>query len=297
MKDHRFTGTGVAIVTPFLNQEIDFASLEKIINHVIDGGVDIIVALGSTGETATLSEIEERKILDFCIQKIDKRVPLMAGNFGGNNTQAILQKIKQFDFTGVDAVLSASPAYIKPTQDGIFRHYAAMADALPVPLMLYNVPGRTRSNMECDTTLKLASYSTNIIGIKEASADLVQITKILAQKPDHFIVMSGDDETALATIALGADGVISVMANALPSQFCQMVKSAAAFDLITARHINFNTFPVHHWLYAEGNPVGIKAALDILGFCSDEVRLPLVSMQPQTKEYLRKALDYTLKNS
>ncbi len=297
MKDSRFTGTGVAIVTPFSQQEIDFGSLEKIINHVIEGGVDFIVALGSTGETATLSESEERKILDFCIQKINRRVPLMAGNFGSNNTQAILQKIKHFDFTGVDAVLSASPAYIKPTQEGIFRHYATMADSLPVPLMLYNVPGRTRSNMDCDTTLKLASYSPNIIGIKEASADLVQITKILAQKPENFIVMSGDDETALATIALGADGVISVMANALPDLFSQMVKSASSFDMHKARHLNFVTFPLNHWLYVEGNPVGIKAALEIIGLCADEVRLPLVPMQLQNKQKLQSALEYALKAS
>jgi len=296
MQDKRFTGTGVAVVTPFLQNEIDFGSLEKIINHVIEGGVNFIVALGSTGETATLSESEERKILDFCIQKINRRVPLMAGNFGGNNTQAILQKIKNFNFTGIDAILSASPAYIKPTQEGIFRHYAAMADALPVPLMLYNVPGRTRSNMECDTTLKLAAYSTRIIGIKEASADMVQITKILANKPEHFIVMSGDDETALATIAIGADGVISVMANALPTQFSSMVRSASAFDLKMARELNFKTFPVHHWLYTEGNPVGIKAALEIIGLCSDEVRLPLVPMSTQNKIQLKITLENALKN-
>ena len=278
MKDQRFIGTGVAIITPFRNNEIDFPAFERIINYVINGGVNYIVALGSTGETATLNEDEARSVLDFCIEKIDNRVPLVAGNFGWNDTKELVKKIKEYNFNGIDAILSYSPAYVKPSQEGIFRHYAAVADVCPIPVILYNVPGRTRSNMEWETTVRLAEYSKTFVGIKEASGDLIQTTRIIKNKPDHFIVTSGDDEVALPMTAVGGDGVISVMANALPKAFSQMINFALDQDYYAARELNFKTYDLHKWLYIEGNPVGIKSAMEILGYGTNEVRLPLAPL-------------------
>lgn len=278
MKDQRFVGTGVAVITPFKEGKIDFPALGNILDHLIDGGVNYIVSLGSTGEAATLSESEERAILDFTLARVANRVPVMAGNFGGNNTQALVDKIKSYDFSGISAILSASPAYVKPTQEGIFRHYAAVAEASPVPVMLYNVPGRTRSNMEWETTVRLAELDPKMLGIKEASGDLIQATKIISNVPDHFLVVSGDDELAFPLIALGGNGVISVMANALPKAFSQMIGFALDGDYYAARSLNSLTYPLHKWLYIEGNPVGIKAAMESLGLCAREVRLPLTAM-------------------
>lgn len=278
MKDQRFIGTGVAIITPFKNNEIDFKAFSRIIDYVINGGVNYIVALGSTGETATLNDDEARSILDFCIEKIDNRVPLVAGNFGWNDTKELVKKIKEYNFDGIDAILSSSPAYIKPSQEGIFRHYAAVADVCPIPVILYNVPGRTRSNMEWETTVRLAEYSKTFVGIKEASGDLIQTTRIIKNKPEHFIVTSGDDEVALPMTAVGGDGVISVMANAFPKAFSQMINFALDQDYYAARELNFKTYDLHKWLYIEGNPVGIKSAMEILGYCTNEVRLPLAPL-------------------
>ena len=295
-KDQRFIGTGVAIVTPFKNSEVDFTSLGNIIEYVINGGVNYIVALGSTGETATLNEEEARAILDFCIQKINNRVPLVAGNFGGNDTKELVKKVAGYNFTGIDAILSSSPAYVKPSQEGIFRHYAAVADVSQVPVLLYNVPGRTRSNMEWETTVRLAEYSKNIIGIKEASGDLIQTTRIIKNKPEHFIVTSGDDEVALPMTAVGGDGVISVMANALPKAFSQMINFALDQDYYAARELNFKTYDLHKWLYIEGNPVGIKSAMEVLGFCTNEVRLPLSPLSEANYIKLKTELQNIISN-
>lgn len=294
MKDQRFIGTGVAIITPFKNNEIDYPAFANIIEYVINGGVNYIVALGSTGETATLNETEARAVLDFCIEKIKNRVPLVAGNFGGNDTKELVKKIKEYNFDGISAILSSSPAYIKPSQEGIFRHYVSIADVCPIPLILYNVPGRTRSNMEWETTVRLAEYSPIIIGIKEASGDLIQTTRILKNKPDHFIVTSGDDEVALAMTAVGGDGVISVMANALPKAFSQMINFALDQDYYAARELNFKTYDLHKWLYIEGNPVGIKSSMEVLGFCTNEVRLPLAPLSLSNYERLKLELESTL---
>lgn len=290
MKDQRFIGTGVAVVTPFTKGDIDYNALGAILDYVIEGGVNYLVLLGSTGEAATLSEKEERDILDYSLGRVNHRVPVMAGNFGGNNTRALTDKIRSYDFTGISAILSASPAYVKPSQEGIFRHYAAIAESCPVPVMLYNVPGRTRSNMEWTTTVRLAELGPQVLGIKEASGDLVQANHILSNVPSSFLVVSGDDELALPLIALGGDGVISVMANALPKAFSQMVASALDGDYYAARAINSLTYPLHKWLYAEGNPVGVKVALHELGMCSAEVRLPLVEMTDHGKSQLASTL-------
>ncbi|HQV98536.1 MAG TPA: 4-hydroxy-tetrahydrodipicolinate synthase [Saprospiraceae bacterium] len=290
MKDQRFIGTGVAIITPFKDNEVDYPSLANIIDHVINGGVNYIVALGSTGETATLNEAEARDILDFCIKHINNRVPLVAGNFGGNDTKELVKKIKDYNFDGVSAILSSSPAYIKPSQEGIYRHYMALAEVSPVPIIIYNVPGRTRSNIEWETTVRLAKASKNFVGIKEASGDLIQTTRIIKNKPDHFIVTSGDDEVALAMTAVGGDGVISVMANALPKAFSQMINFALDQDYYAARSLNFKTYDLHKWLYVEGNPVGIKSAMEVLGFCTNEVRLPLSPLSAPNYAKLKEEL-------
>jgi 4-hydroxy-tetrahydrodipicolinate synthase len=290
MKDQRFIGTGVAIITPFRNNEIDYNAMGSLIEYVINGGVNYIVALGSTGETATLNEDEARSVLDFCIERINNRVPLVAGNFGWNDTKELVKKVKEYNFSGIDAILSSSPAYVKPSQEGIFRHYAAVADVSQVPVLLYNVPGRTRSNMEWETTIRLAEYSRNIIGIKEASGDLIQTTRIIKNKPEHFIVTSGDDEVALPMTAVGGDGVISVMANALPKAFSQMINFALDQDYYAARELNFKTYDLHKWLYIEGNPVGIKSAMEILGYCTNEVRLPLSPLSDANYAKLKEEL-------
>lgn len=271
-----FVGTGVALITPFANGEIDYTSYERVIEHVIAGGVDYLVPLGSTGETATLNEFESREILDFVIKVNKGRKPIVAGNFGGNNTQELARKIKGYNFHGIDAILSSSPAYVKPSQEGIFHHYVELEKMSDVPIIIYNVPGRTKSNIEWDTTVRLAEYSKKFIGIKEASGDLIQATRIIKNKPDHFFVTSGDDEVALPMVAAGGQGVISVMANAFPKEFSAMIKAALDQDYHQARKLNFMTYDLHKWLYIEGNPVGVKSATQILGItATNEVRLPL----------------------
>ena len=271
-----FKGTGVALITPFHdNTEVDFESYGKIIEYVIEGGVDYLVPLGSTGETATLNDVEARKILDFVIEKNAKRKPIVAGNFGLTNTQELVKKIKNYNFDGIDAILSSSPAYVKPSQEGIYAHYMAMAEVSPVPIIIYNVPGRTRSNIEWYTTVRLAKASEKFIGIKEATGDLIQATRIIKNKPDHFFVTSGDDEVALPMVAAGGDGVISVVANAYPKEFSEMINAAISQDYVTAREWNFKTYDLHKWLYIEGNPVGIKSAMKVKGLCGNQVRLPL----------------------
>lgn len=291
----KFWGTGVAIITPFVGEEVDYDSLTKVIDHVISGGIDYIVALGSTGETATLGQEESKEVLDFVIKVVDKRVPIVAGNFAGNNTKELVDRIKGYDFTGIDAILSSSPAYVKPTQEGIFQHYMAIAEASPIPVILYNVPGRTRSNMEWETTIRLAKASENIIGIKEASGDLIQATRILKNRPQGFFVVSGDDEVALPMIACGGEGVISVIANALPTHFSNMVKAALEGDFATARRLNYDTYDLHKWLYIEGNPVGIKSAMKVLGICkTNEVRLPLSPLSSENYTHLAETIDNIL---
>ena len=291
----KFTGTGVAIITPFRNGAIDFEAMSKVIDHVINGGVEFIVALGSTGETATLDEAESKHVLEHVVNQVNKRVPIVAGNFAGNNTKDLCRYIKSFDFTGIDAILSSSPAYVKPSQEGIFLHYSAIAEVSPVPIILYNVPGRTRSNMEWETTVRLAESNPKFIGIKEASGDIIQATRIIKNRPDNFFVTSGDDEIALPMIACGGEGVISVMANAFPHSFSSMIRAAKAENYVEARKLNFQTYDLHKWLYIEGNPVGIKSAMEVLGFCSNEVRLPLARMSEGNYLKLKHAVEAAVK--
>ena len=272
----KFTGTGVAIVTPFHKYgTIDFTSFGRIIEHVISGGVNYIVALGTTGESVTLTNDEKTAVIDYLVENVDSRVPLVVG-MGGNNTQDVVDFIKSVSFDGIDAILSVSPYYNKPQQNGLYRHYENIATACPVPVILYNVPGRTSSNLLPDTVVRLANNMKNIIGIKEASGNLAQCMEIIKNKPDDFLVISGDDLLTLPMISIGGNGVISVVANAFPTQFSEMVNAALKGNYKTAKEIHYKFVDIINSLFADGNPAGIKAALDVLGLCSNSLRLPLV---------------------
>ncbi len=272
--ENKFGGTGVAIVTPFSDGEIDYSALRIVVDHVISGGVDFIVALGSTGEAATISPSESRLVLDAIIDETKGRVPLVAGNFGSNNTRALVNQINGYSFDGIDAILSASPSYSKPSQQGIYEHYTVVADASPVPVILYNVPSRTSSNISADTTMRLSKHS-NIIGIKEASGDLAQAKDIIRSSAERFFVTSGDDVLAPAMTLSGGVGVISVLANAYPSEFSQMISHFVNGQSEQGKIIEDKLYNFHECMYSEGNPSGIKTAMEILGVCGADVRLPL----------------------
>jgi len=290
----RFRGTGVALVTPFKSDgSIHWEGLERVIEHVIAGGVEFLVSLGTTGESVTLSEEEHRQILDFTIKTNGGRLPLVAGVFGGNHTAALVEKIKGFQLEGIDALLSSNPAYNKPSQEGIFQHYMALAEASPLPIIIYNVPGRTASNMTAETTLRLARSSDQFLGIKEASNDLMQIMKILEGRPEGFLVLSGDDGLTLPIIAAGGDGVISVIANTTPRPFTDMVRAALRYDMPTAQQLNNQLLDLYRLLFIEGSPSGVKAALELQGLCNRSVRLPLTPMTEQGIHAL-KTMSYAL---
>ena len=272
--ENKFGGTGVAIVTPFSDGEIDYSALRIVVDHVISGGVDFIVALGSTGEAATISPLESRLVLDAIIDETKGRVPLVAGNFGSNNTRALVNQINGYSFDGIDAILSASPSYSKPSQQGIYEHYTVVADASPVPVILYNVPSRTSSNISADTTIRLSKHS-NIIGIKEASGDLAQAKDVIRSSAERFFVTSGDDVLAPAMTLSGGVGVISVLANAYPLEFSQMISHFVNGQSEQGKIIEDKLYNFHECMYSEGNPSGIKTAMEILGVCGADVRLPL----------------------
>ncbi|MEP1087758.1 4-hydroxy-tetrahydrodipicolinate synthase [Algoriphagus sp.] len=268
---NQLKGTGVALVTPFHDDySINFDGLKKLINHVIEGGVDYLVVLGTTGETVTLTSAEKKQVLKACIEFNAGRVPLVYG-VGGNNTMSILSDIANTDFTGITAILSVSPYYNKPTQAGIIAHYKAIADACPVPVILYNIPGRTMSNITAETTLSLAEHS-NIIGMKEASGNLEQCMQIAAGMPKDFLLISGDDLMTKALYSIGGSGIISVLANALPATFKALCHGTEEESLQAA----FSLLPFNHLMYAESNPVGIKNLLSHMGICDDQVRLPML---------------------
>jgi len=272
--ENKFGGTGVAIVTPFSDGEIDYSALRIVVDHVISGGVDFIVALGSTGEAATISPLESRLVLDAIIDETKGRVPLVAGNFGSNNTRALVNQINGYSFDGIDAILSVSPSYSKPSQQGIYEHYTVVADASPVPVILYNVPSRTSSNISADTTIRLSKHS-NIIGIKEASGDLAQAKDVIRSSAERFFVTSGDDVFAPAMTLSGGVGVISVLANAYPLEFSQMISHFVNGQSEQGKIIEDKLYNFHECMYSEGNPSGIKTAMEILGVCGADVRLPL----------------------
>jgi len=285
----QFRGTGVALVTPFKQGNIDFDALEKIINFNIEGDVDFLVSLGTTGESVTLSKEEKLNVLSFIADITNDRVPLVAG-FGGNDTNAVLQTIKGFHFNKYEAILSVSPAYNKPTQQGIIKHFEAIVQEAPKPVILYNVPGRTGSNMTAETTLHLAHSNPKFMAVKEASGDQHQVMQIVKNKPDHFLVLSGDDMITLPMLSFGIDGVISVVANAFPKQFSDMVRYGLDNDFETARQLHFSLMDIINLLFVDGNPPGVKAALEIQGICSKEVRLPLVELPNNTYQKMEAAI-------
>jgi len=287
----KFRGTGVAIITPLKNNTIDFEALTKIIEYQLEGGIDFLVSLGTTGEAVTLSHDECKAVLKHTINKVNKRVPIVAGMFGSNNTAALCRKIIDFDFNGVDAILSSSPAYVKPTQEGIFAHYAAIDEVCPVPIILYNVPGRTASNINAPTLIKLARHSKKFIAVKDASGDMEQALYLIENKPEHFLALSGDDPSAFHFITSGGDGIISVIGNAYPDEWSTMVNNIFAGNIELAKTINNRLNPMHKWLYIEGNPTGIKGAMEHLGFCQRDVRLPLIPMTDRNLTHLKTAMD------
>lgn len=279
------------MITPFREDKmIDYPALERIINHLIAGGVDYLVCLGTTGEAITLSAQECREVLDFTIKVNAGRVPIVAGFFGSNHTARLVEELQDYDFQGVSAIMSSSPSYNKPNQEGIFQHYMAVAAASPLPLIIYNVPGRTASNVSADTLLRLAKSSSKFIAVKEASGDLVQAMQILKCRPEGFLVLSGDDPLTLPLLGCGADGVISVIGNVYPAEFSDMVHAGLRGDFETARRLNNVLLDIHPLLYVEGNPAGIKAAMEILGFCGRQVRLPLVALSEATKAKLQQEM-------
>ena len=274
-------GLGVAIITPFKEDfSVDFRALTKLINHVIDGGVDYIVSLGTTGESVVLNDQEKTSVVEHTINTVEKRVPICLG-IGGNNTMAIVDKIKKTNFSNISAILSVSPYYNKPSQEGIFLHYKLISESSSVPIILYNVPGRTSSNIEASTTLKLASKFSNIIGIKEASGDLSQISQIIKNKPKNFNVVSGDDDLTNQIIKNGGDGVISVVGQCLPELFSKMVHEALNKNFSISDKISFELSYFIKSLFKNGNPSGIKSALNHLNICENILRLPLTSLKDE----------------
>ena len=271
-------GTGVALITPFRSDlSIDFDALDKLIDFVIKGGVEYLVSLGTTGESVTLSKDEKIAVANFTYEKAAGRVPVVIG-IGGNNTAELIKELKEFPLDKAVAVLSASPYYSKPSQEGLFQHYKALAEVSPKPILLYNVPGRTGRKLTAATTIRLAKEVKNIAGIKEASGDLAQCMEILRDKPEDFLVVSGDDALALPQIACGMEGIISVAANSFPGKFTEMVRLALKSDFKGAKALNDQLIEGYELLFGENNPAGVKAAASELGLIGNHVRLPLVPL-------------------
>ncbi len=284
-------GAGVALVTPFgTDGAIDFDALGRLIDHQIDGGMDYLVSLGTTGETATLSAAERKDVWKYTAEKVNGRVPLVAG-IGGNHTAEVAAQLRSFDISGYHAVLSVSPYYNKPSQDGIYQHYKAVAEASPLPIILYNVPGRTGSNMTPETTVRLARDFAPIVATKEASGNFDQFSKIMRDKPDDFLLICGDDGVTLPMMALGAIGAISVVGNAFPADVSRLVRLCRDGKYEEARLIHSQLLHVTDLCFAEGNPAGVKSFLTQLGIGLPRVRLPLVPASAQLTSATQKALD------
>ena len=284
-------GTGVAVITPFTAEDaIDYDALGKLLDYLIENGVNYIVTMGTTGETPVLSKEEKKAIIEYTYNHINGKVPVVVG-IGGNNTREVIADLEYFDLSRAAAVLSASPYYNKPSQEGLFQHYRAVAQASPKPVILYNVPGRTGRNMSAQTTLRLATEVDNIAGMKEASGDMIQCMEILKNSPENFLVVSGDDALALPQLACGMDGVISVAANALPKEFCSMVNHALAFEMKEAKALNEKLMPAYDLMFAENNPAGVKAFLAEMGMIKNTVRLPVVPLSGELHQKVKTYLN------
>ena len=290
MVQNKLKGVGVALITPFNNYGVDYTALERMVDHVINGGVDYIVALGSTAETATLSLEERQEVYDFIVERTAGRVPIVVG-MGSNNTQELVEQLRSFDMHDAVAILSVVPYYNKPSQEGIYRHYMAVTEASPVPVILYNVPGRTSVNMTAETTLRLAHASDKIVAVKEASGDINQMQRIIDGRPENFLVISGDDGITVELVKRGGDGVISVAANGFPEQFCACIHEAMAGNIAEAEVTLNSLMEPINLLFKEGNPTGIKTMTNVMGITRSEVRLPLV----EGSEALSKEMERVIK--
>lgn len=284
----KLDGTGIAIVTPFHNYgTIDFGGLERLLNFIIEGGVDFIVALGTTSEAATLTADEESAVMDVVLETVNGRIPIVMG-IGGNSTQGVINKIKKTNFEGIEAILSVTPYYNKPNQRGIYNHFKAISGTSPVSVILYNIPGRTASNISSETTLKLANDFDNIVAVKEASGNMGQIMDIIREKPDGFQIFSGDDALTYPMMALGATGVISVVGNAFPREFSDMVRLLKAGKYKDALQIHYSLIPIIRQMFADGNPAGVKVALEAMGLIKNHLRLPMVKANKSVNLTLNK---------
>ena len=287
----KIKGTGVALVTPFNeDKSVDYKGLENLLNHVIDGGIDYLVLMGTTGESVTLSKVEKVAVVDFCKKINNSRIPVVLG-IGGNNTMQVVEDIKSANLDGIDAILSVSPAYNKPSQEGIYQHYKMISGNCPLPIIVYNVPGRTASNISAETTVRMANDFENIVAVKEASGDMDQIMKIIKNKPSDFVVLSGDDGLTLPMIHMGAEGVISVIGQSHPKEYSDMVSFGLSGNKEIANQLHNKLYDFYVPLYAEGNPVGVKACLELLGICKSQVRLPLVEASDAIKNELKSLMN------
>ena len=284
MVQNRFKGLGVALVTPFKSDgSVDYDALLRLVEYQIKNGVDFLCIMGTTAETPCLTSDEKKKIKQLIVERVAGRVPLLMG-CGGNNTAALVQELQTSDWAGIDGILSVCPYYNKPSQEGLYRHFKAVAQATPLAVVLYNVPGRTGVNMSAETTLRLANEFENIIAIKEASGNITQMDDIIKNKPAHFDVISGDDGIAFPLITLGAVGVISVIGNALPSEFSRMIRMALNGDYASALTIHHKFTELFKLLFVDGNPAGVKAMLHAMGMIENQLRLPLVPTRLKTME-------------
>ena len=284
-------GMGVALITPFKeNEDVDFEALIRMIDHLLENGTDYIVALGTTAETPTLSETEKKEITKIIVERVNRRIPVVLG-VGGNCTRNVVSQLENTDLKGIDAILSVVPYYNKPSQEGIFQHFKAIAKATPRPVVLYNVPGRTGMNMTAETTLRLAREFDTITAIKEASGNITQMDDIIKNKPSEFQVISGDDGITFPLIALGAVGVISVIGNAFPKEFSRMVRLALEGDYNNARIIHSRFAELLELLFVDGSPAGVKSMLNMMGFIENKLRLPIVPTRITTFEKIREVLN------
>lgn len=281
---------GVALITPFKDDEsVDYDALLRLIDYQLQNGTDYLVVLGTTAETPTLTEDEKEKIVQTVVSRVNGRIPIIMGE-GGNNTKAIVNKLKTNDYTGIDGILSVVPYYNKPSQEGIYQHYKAIAEASPLPIISYNVPGRTGVNMTADTTLRIANDFPNIVAVKEASGNMSQMDDIIKRKPEHFDVISGDDGVTFPLITLGAIGVISVIGNAFPKEFSRMTRLALEGDYPSALTIHHSFNELFNLLFVDGNPAGVKCMLNMMGYIQNKLRLPLVPTRITTYEQIRNVL-------
>ena len=291
MADINLKGMGVALITPFKEDEsVDYEALGRLVDYQLQNGTDYLVVLGTTAETPTLTEEEKKNIVDLVVTKVSGRIPIVLG-LGGNCTRSIVEKLKNDNFDGIDAILSVVPYYNKPSQEGIYQHYKAIAEATTLPIVLYNVPGRTGVNMTAETTLRIAREFKNVIAVKEASGNITQMDDIIKNKPANFSVISGDDGITFPLITLGAVGVISVIGNAFPREFSRMVRLALVGDYNSARTIHHSFTELFNLLFVDGNPAGAKSMLNAMGFIENKLRLPLVPTRITTFEKIRDVLN------